>query len=555
MRKFNIYISTILMLLVTASSCNKFLDIDPKDSQDQDSFFRTSTEARQALIGTYELLRNDNLDWQAMPMALTADVMSDDVYTGGSNATDMLGWQQMARFDARAIGDQGAKTWKKCYVGIQRATTLLTSYDQIDFKASEAELKSNIEGEALFLRGHYYFEVLRYFENVPVVRTTLNGSDWEAVEQSNPDEAYAYAAKQMIDAIPLMSDQHPENDLGRLTKWAAKAELVKMFMFYTGVYQKSEMPVEDSNAFTQQDAVNMLEEIITKSGKTLSAKYEDLFNQNGNFNQEVLFEICFANTGTGDWSHNKLGNYQCTMAGPRGHNSTTLAQGWGFGSPTRELESLFVEGDLRKASTIIYAKELVDKEQEDYEGDDPFSPNLEWHYTYTGMFTYKYTTHAYRRTDAGTPELNYDQNYHYIRLADVYLMAAELHLSTGNQGKADDYVNRVRTRAGLTPVSGVSLDDIFMERRLELAMEGHRYFDVLRRGLSYAKQELDVNGYILTQPTNEGDEYMKNGQNLTGDVGNPIDFEVNFDIGKRGFLPIPQRELDLNAGFKQNTGY
>ncbi|NME69310.1 RagB/SusD family nutrient uptake outer membrane protein [Flammeovirga aprica] len=558
MKKINLYIGALLMLCIGASSCSKFLDITPKDSQDQDSFFRTSTEARQALMGAYEMLRNDNLDWQAMPQALTADVMSDDVYTGGANNTDMLGWQQMQRFDARSVSMQGEKTWKKCYVGIQRANTLLGSYEQIEFRSNEEDIKSNFEGEALFLRAHYYFELLRLFENIPLIRETLTGENWEDVLQSAPEEVYAFVAKDILDAIPLMADQLPENELGRLSKYAAKAELLKVYMFYTGVYNKSSLPVEDGAEFTQQDAIELAEDIILNSGAHLLANYEDLFNENGNYNAEVLFEIPFANTGTGDWSHNKLGNYQCTMAGPRGHNSDILAQGWGFGGPTRELESLFTAGDIRKASTIIYAKELVDKEYENHleMGNDPedFSPSLEAHYTFTGMFTYKYTTHAYRRTDNGTPELNYDQNYHYIRLADIYLIAAELYLQAGNQGKADEYVNMIRNRAGLTPKSGVSLDDIYLERRLELAMEGHRYFDVIRRGNGYADQELTVTNYELVPPTHDDPIYIRNNQNLTGDVGVPSDYEVPFNWTRK-FLPIPQRELDLNAGFKQNDGY
>ncbi|WP_281613773.1 RagB/SusD family nutrient uptake outer membrane protein [Flammeovirga sp. SubArs3] len=539
------YITVVFSLFMTMTSCSKFLEITPKDSQDQDSFFRTSTEAMQALIGTYELLRNDNLDWQAMPQAMTADVMSDDVYPGGANSNDMLGWQQAARFDARAVSQQGEKTWKKCYVGIQRATTLLEGYDKIEFKSNEQELKSHIEGEALFLRGHYYFEVLRLFENVPIVRETLGGDNWEDIEQATPDESYAYAAANMINAIPLMAERHVDSDLGRLTKYAAKAELVKMFLFYTGYYQKDAMPVEDHEPFTKADAIAMAEDIIQNSGASLSANYADLFNANGNFNKEVLFEICFANTGTGDWSHNKLGNYQCIMSGPRGHSSDLLAQGWGFGAPTRQLEALFEDGDTRKSSTIVYAKELLDA---------PNANGMEAHFNYTGMFVNKYTTHAYRYAGAGAPELNYDQNYHYIRLADVLLMAAELNLGI-NDAKALQYVNQVRNRAGLQPLASVDLDAIYLERRLELALEGHRYFDVLRRGLNYAKQTLDVPSYTLTPPTHDDEKYIINGVNMTGDVGVENDFIINFDASKRGFLPIPQRELDLNNKLKQNQGY
>ncbi|MBB6462570.1 RagB/SusD family nutrient uptake outer membrane protein [Flammeovirga kamogawensis] len=542
----NIFLATLIIGLF-GTSCSKFLEITPKDSQSEDEFFKTSVEAKQALVGIYEILRNDNFEWQAIPIAMTADILSDDMYTGGANSTDMIDWQNMARFKATAVSNVGAKMWDKNYVGIQRANTLLSSYDQIVFKENEKEDKNNFKGEAMFLRAHYYFELLRYYENVPLILETLTGDTWESVQQSSPDEVYAQVAKDMIEAIDLMAVEIPEQDAGRLNKYAAMSELAKVYMFYTGVYNKSALPIAGGGEFSKSEVITMLEDVIQNSGATLVADYADLFNSKGDFNSEVLFEICFTNTGGYDWSHNKLGNYQCIMAGPRNFGNDLLASGWGFGAPSRELENLYSVNDTRKASTILYAKDLIDNQEE-------IGNTLELHYNYTGMFGFKYTTHAGRKSSTGSPEVNYNQNYHYIRLADVLLMAAELNLDGGN-GKSQQYLDQVRLRAGLQSVPA-TLDNIYKERRLELAFEGHRYWDLMRRGLDYTAKELNIENYVLTLPTDSDLKYINSkGQNITGDYGTVESYLVNFDKNKRGFLPIPQQELDLNASFKQNVGY
>lgn len=545
MKLKHILLAGSLALGTMTTSCSDFLDIAPTNSQTQDTFFAgDSGNARQALMGVYEKLRSDYLNSQLIPIALSADVMSDDVYTGGGSATDVLPMQQMARFKAPTNNTTGHTIWQKCYIGIQRANTLLNNYESITFRESEAAMKDNFKGEAMFLRAHYYFELVRYFENVPLIKETLDGVTIDAVTQATPQEVYAFIAKDMQEAIPLMAEQ--AEDEGRLTKYSAMAELLKVYLFYTGVYQSADLPVEGGSAITKADARVIADDIITNSGASLEANYADLFNQNGNFSNESLFEIVFAGPGWGDWGDGSLGNMQSQMSGPRSHNSDLLSSGWGFGVPTRSLEAAFEEGDTRKASTVIYAKDLADIKGE----KDAVSPN----YTYTSMFANKYTTHTFRKS-ADNYELNWAQNYHYIRLADVYLMAAELYLGV-DDAKATQYVNTVRDRAGLSALAIVDLNAIYAERRAELAMEGHRYWDLLRRGLDYAKQNIDVTGYTLTEPTETGDLYItSDGENLTGDIGEASSFEVNFDLSKKGFLPIPQPELDLNSNLQQNAGY
>ncbi|AZQ61381.1 RagB/SusD family nutrient uptake outer membrane protein [Flammeovirga pectinis] len=529
---------------LSMTSCADYLELQPTNAQTSDTFFRSSTEARQALVGIYEKLRSDyNGAPNSTPMFDMA--MGDDAYVGGDpSGTDMIYYQQMSKFQAQTNNEAGQAAWNKCFGGIQRANTLLANYDKIEFTTAETEIQSQYKGEATFLRAHYYFELARLFENIPVFTVPLSGDEWKAVEQSTVDNTYATIAKDIMDAIPLMATAIPEGEEGRLNQFAAKAELVKIFMFYTGVYGKSELPVLDGTAISKADIITIADDVITNSGATLATNYEDLFNQSGNYNKEVLFEIPFANTGSGDWGDWSYGSIFCQMSGPRGYNTDLLAQGWGFTSPSRELEAAYEANDSRKAATLVYAKDLIDLSGSVYQAQ----------YNFTSMHSNKYTTHGWNKATVNV-ELNWAQNYHYIRLADILLLAAELNVTT-DAGKALGYFNQVRTRAGLAPKGAITIVDIQNERRTELALEGHRYFDVLRRGLTAAAAELNVTGYTLTPPTDTDPSYVDdNGNNLTGDVGKADSYNVSFDAAKRGFLPIPQVEVDLHSMLKQNAGY
>ncbi|MBB6459079.1 RagB/SusD family nutrient uptake outer membrane protein [Flammeovirga kamogawensis] len=532
---------------LSMTSCADYLELQPTNAQTSDTFFRSSTEARQALVGVYEKLRSDyNGAPNSTPMFDMA--MGDDAYVGGSpDGNDMAYFQQMSKFQAQTNNEAGQAAWNKCYGGIQRANTLLANYDNIDFTSNESDIKDQYKGEATFLRAHYYFELVRLFENIPVFTTVLTGDEWKSIEQSTVDNTYATIAKDIMDAIPLMATAIPEGEEGRLNQFAAKAELVKIFMFYTGVYNKSELPVLGGTAISKSDIISIADDVIANSGTTLATNYVDLFNQSGNYNNEVLFEIPFANTGSGDWGDYSYGNILAQMSGPRSHSSTLLADGWGFMSPSRELETSFEANDLRKSGTIVYAKELIDLQGDVYVAN----------YNFTSMHSRKYTTHAWNLA-SNEPALNWAQNYHYIRLADILLLAAELNL-TSDAGKAEGYFNQVRSRAGLASKSQITLDDIKLERRVELALEGHRYFDVLRWSngqMSNVSSELDVTNYVLTPPTDNNPSYINdNGDNFTGDIGTAETYNRTFDVEKRGFLPIPQVEVDLHSMLKQNAGY
>ncbi|WP_332922283.1 RagB/SusD family nutrient uptake outer membrane protein [Persicobacter psychrovividus] len=520
-------------LLLTG--CQNWLDFDPTNAQTEDTFYKNRADAYMALIAIYEPLRSDYAQ-SYHPLAMVSDLLSDDMYAGGGSGSDMLTWQNLSRFQARAEEDTPRGLWKKNYRGISRANMLLSKYEGIEFNESEEADRNNFLGEATFLRGHYYYELLRFFENVPLITSPIAGEDWVGMTQAEPKLVYAQAAQDMLDGIELMAEGSPER--GRLSKYAAEAELVKMFLFYTGYYNESELPTADGGSISGAQALAYAEDVINNSGAALMDNFEDLFNLEGDFCKEVLFEIPFTDNGGGEWDDAKMGNMQCHMSGPRGYNSDKmLKSGWGFGIPSKNLARAYSADDLRRKATVVTTTELMQAE-----GGGAFDAS----FTNTGYFAFKYTTHADREPISGSVELNWAQNYHYIRLADVYLLAAELFLAQGNAGKALEYVNIIRQRAGIAALPSVSQEDILNERRLELALEGHRYFDLLRQGLPYAEEKISVHNYQMEVYPDEP---------AMGDIGLEANYLVSFDMSKKGFLPIPRYEIDLNPDFNQNAGY
>ncbi len=535
--------AVLFLLCLNISACTDFLTLTPTDSLVPETYYKDANDAYRSLIGIYQVAKQQRVEGSQVVVPCMLNQMSDETYVGGGSATDGGGMQELSKFNAISGNNIVRLIWLNAYEGIQRANTLLINYDNINFKDSEASERKNYKAETLFLRAHFYFKLVKFFERIPLLLEDFDSENWKEVRQEEPDIVYAQIAADMLRAIPDMASEGIEK--GRFLSWAAKAELVKVYMYYTGYYGKTSLPVTGREDFTKTEAIEMLEDIITNSGCSLLPDYSKLFqftsDYSPNYNQESIFEIPYANNGYADWDDAVVGNLMNTLAGPRGlTGSSILKGGWGMDLPSRELmEDVFdYPGDARKEATFITAKKLLAE-----------SPDirLEASYCHTGGYNYKYTCWPSHRAAVGAWALNWEQNYVYIRLADVYLMAAELYLDV-DKTKSKLYLDKVRTRAGLAPISTANIDinTIYKERQKELALEGHRYWDVLRRGLDYAKQSLDISNY---QPKANATEP------LIGEIGSPSDFEVSFDKKKRGLLPIPLQEVDRNPAFDQNEGY
>ncbi|WP_197088555.1 RagB/SusD family nutrient uptake outer membrane protein [Rufibacter radiotolerans] len=511
------------LLLGASAGCEDFLDRSPLDTRTEDNFYRTQADATEALIGVYDVLQwNTVIGFHPTPLVL--DILSDDAYSAGqaSSEPNLL---QMDRHQILTTNGEVQGLWKKHYIGISRANTLLQRIQGIN---APEDFKKRTIAEAKFLRAHFYLDLVRFFENVPLILAPQAPSEYNQ-PQATPKAVYDQIALDLTEAMADLPASNLRQSTGRATKWAAKALLAKTYLFYKGVYNQDLQA--GSTAVTAQVALQHLNDIITTSGHDLLPNYADNFTRANEFSVEAVWEISYSDENPWyDWGYIQggEGNMQPQQQGPRIKNPATenYLAGWSTATPTQELYDAFEANDPRRDATILAETELAGGKA-----------NLNIGYQHTGYFSQKYTTSKEYAPAAGQLELNWGNNYRAIRFSDVLLMAAELRLSTG--GDAQTLLNRVRSRVGL-PEKPATLANIFQERRVELALEGHRYWDLLRRGTAVANAAITVNRTTLPA-------------NYEGAVS---DFKIQFNSARKGFLPIPQSELDLSAGtLKPNAGY
>lgn len=524
-----LFFTGILAVLLT--SCRKdFLDRTPKDQQVEETFYKTPEDAFSALVSTYSVLNWDGFGniW------LASEIASDDCFGGGGIADN--GQKQVDRF--QKWEDHNKLSWKKYYYGIYRANIFLQNVEHVNF-GSDAALKNRYIGEAHFLRAYFYFDLVRMYGHIPLLTEPVEGDNYY-MPQASPDSVYALIASDLKASISLLTPgaktfpNITTAEYGRVTKWAAEALLGRVFLYYTGYYGKADL----AGVYTKPQVTAALEDVITNSGFGLVSDYRSLWRASavsaatsfaGQNNKEGVFVIQFTKQGLGNWDQMN-GNRVQVMVGLRGIDQVSYYyKGWGCATVNPHLYAAYETTDSirRKASVIAISEEGI-----------AFTPSSD-QYQYTGYFWKKYTPLVQDRpdTDGGDFQIDNYDNYMAIRFADVLLMAAELNLAT-DLGKAQTYYDRVRDRAfnndithrkTLTPgAAGMKL--LLDERRLELALEGIRYWDLLRQGIPAAKQAID---------------------NASGD-----DLNVVFRAETQGLFAIPEAQIGLSNGtITQNTGW
>jgi starch-binding outer membrane protein, SusD/RagB family len=507
-----------LILLVSFTACDKdFLDLKPLDREVSTNFYQTEEQAFQALVAIYDVLTYQSMpgiSW--MPFVTVADALSDDAFAGGSDANDGFDWDQLNNHRIPATNPIVHALWTKNYTGIYRANLFLEVIEDI---TASADFKKRTIAEAKFMRAYFYLEQVRFFENIPLLTKTISGPSEYSQPQSTPQAVYDQIALDLVEAIADLPESVPQAEAGRITKWAAQALLARAYLFYNGVYG-ADMNA-GSTAVNSAYVLQQLEDLIQNSGHDLFEDYSLNFKLDGEFGKESVFEISYGDSPIWwDWGYPQggNGNLAAQMQGPRVGGSQNWNRGWSFAPVSHKL-ALSLTGDPRYAYTILTQEEL----------DGTLSKG----YQHTGYFSKKYSSDAEHWGSGGQFELNRTVNHRVIRFSDVLLMAAELDSPNKQQ-----YLDRIRDRVGLPSVPA-TLENIYRERRLELSLEGIRYFDVLRRSMGFASQELTHAG--IRGPNYVGDQFI---------------FDVTFNVATKGFLPIPQAEIDLSAGaFIQNIGY
>ena len=495
-----LYCSLFAGVVLGFFACKKsFLNVSPEGTVLESDYYQTPDEAFSGLVAAYNPLSWTVVSSYAPKMVLFA-LASDEAYAGGGSNSDNPGMQAWNTYTlASATPNVPPDLWSRNYTGIYRANTMLEKIGNVPGLSND--LKTRYTAEMQFLRAYYYFDLVREFGNIPLITTVLQQNQWFNQAQAKLADVYTQIEKDLNAAIPnLPATVDPGTEGGRVTKGAAQALLGKAI-----IYQ--------NNTGRMLEAANDLKLVNTSPNYHLLPNYADIFNPGNKFNAESIFEIVHtasAGKGWGNWP-NFDGNVGVQMVGARAYTGPTYESataGYGFCPISLTLVNL-LKNDPRYAATIINIDSLAKA------GKCTYSPG----YQNTGYFINKFAPLAAFQGTVGDIPLNWTNDEIEIRLADTYLMEAEaLVRGGGDASRAQSLMDAVRARVGLPSVPA-TLDNIYNERRLELATEGHRWFDLVRTG--QAASVLSSKG---------------------------------FTANKNEVLPIPLVELQ-NTKLVQNPGY
>lgn len=492
------YRYSIYVFLILFFACSKdFLDRQPLVGVTEENFYQTEGDAIAAVNAAYAALQFElspagHFRW------FWGDIVSDDANKGGSGDNDVFDLLLLETFQGRTNSDLLESEWAANYDGIYRANVVLEKVPDIDM---DPILRSRILGEARFIRAWFHFLQVTVFGNVPIVDKVLAPSEFNQ-PQAEPEETWAFIERDLIQAIEVLplKSEYPLSELGRITKGAAQALLAKAYLF--------------QNKFSE--AEQTAAEVINSGEYMLVPDYASIFTQEGENNAESIFEIQYMNASGGNWGRNNANEGTFTNVFQRARGQFG---GFGFNIPTQDLvDEFFKEGfeDPRLSSTVfregepmgdrgIFTKEATGGFPHDY-------------------YPKKYFNNLSEEAPFGDPAPNGGSNDRVIRYSDLLLMHAEAAYHTGNISAAQGSLNQVRARVSLSPIisSGPELlEAIYRERRIELGLEGHRFFDLVRTGRA---------------------------QDVLGPLG--------YQEGVHNIFPIPLTQIQLSNGvLRQNPGY
>lgn len=565
-------IFTLAMLVgVGLTSCSdNFLEVQPLGVLSEGNLTNRAgvdlvlTGAYSLLDGVQTNVGSAFADWQgSADNWVYGSVASDDAYKG-SNAGDQPEITVIETFGHTSDLVHFRGKWRAIYDGIARSNDVIQLVAKVT-DLSEAE-KTTVIAQARFLRGHYHFEGRKVFKNVPYIDDKMYvSSDANSTKVPNTEEIWSKIEADLDFAYKNLPSRWAGFP-GRATKWAAGAMLAKAYMFQAKYAQ----------------AKPILDDIVNNGGFKLVANYHDNHRAATNNNSESIFEIQFSVNDGAAISNN--GNRGHTLNYPYGGGALTTC--CGFFQPSQNLVNAFKTdaNGLPLLTTFNQVDVPGDNSQTYTGGLDPRLdwtvgrdgvPYLDWGIhnpqyvrdrAYAGPYTPKkqspYKAENGSLTWTNNPRQNAN-NYRMIRLSHVLLWLAECEVEVGTVDRARTLVNQIRTRAAnpdgvvkmpdgkpagnyviktyTTPWTDktIARDAVRFETRLEFAMEGHRYFDLVRWGIA----DTVINAYLDVEQNKR--TYLKG---------------ARFVKGKHEYFPIPAQEIlnsakDGKATLTQNTGY
>jgi len=452
-RYINTLIAITLLLTVTTSCKKDFLDVKPP-TQVMEDFFTSEANAKLAINGCYNAMSWDGKH-NTMPFFF-GDIIGRDGWKGGDVGSDQDWMDNLINFNYSPDNYMLNIAWRNYYIGINRCNTAIENIDKMTSEMISDDMKANLIAHAKFVRGYFYFELVKTWGKVPLVKHTLSPSEYQQPLAEITD-TWSFIEENFLDAataLPSRLNQNPEN-IGLATRGSAKAFLAKAY-----IYQKK-----------WQEAKDLTDQIISDGDYTLLPNYADVFLLDYQNSEEIVFSIQFKESGNGEYGDDNAGTMICVYMQTRNHPFAGIG-GWGFNCPTQELVDQYETGDPRMEATIIHNGEtLWEGTPDESTFNTTFATNID-HYS-----NKKYVLPASQQPGEMSDA---SKNWIYIRYAEVLLWNAEAAQHLGGDWQTPLQIVRDRVGLGTTPYDGI--DAIYHERRVELAMEGQRFWDIVRQG-------------------------------------------------------------------------
>lgn len=504
----------LLFIGVLSSSCQKsFLELSPQDQYSPGNFYKTEAQFRQAINAAYtplrELLVNDYF---------TAESRSDNThyeYNPGTRGTAYLQRENIVDFTDDPTNAYTNAVYFHCYSSISKANIVIERLAQADF---DAAAKNALDGEAKFLRAWNYFRLVRYFGGVPLYLTEVKTSDEAFLPRASVDQVYAQIILDAQDAINELAAPTKFPQSGMATKGAATMLLAEVF-----VTQKKWAEAE------------ALLNTLPAMGYQLLPNYADVFSTSNKNSRESIFEVQFLEGLQGGQQSNFIYLFL-----PRTTNTnlitgvaTNNTGSGGWNTPSTDMINSYEANDKRKDASIGIAEGT-------YNSSNVFTISAKKSIVdYTPAAGKIGVPYIKKYLNPHTNPNNTNDNWPIYRYADALLLLAEAQNEQNKTGSAITTLNMVRFRAGLTNVSGLLQEElrakIAQERRVELAFENHRWFDLVRTGTAVSTMNAYGTKLKTTNPYLGAETYQ-----VTDD---------------RLLFPIPQSEREINPELTQNPGY
>jgi starch-binding outer membrane protein, SusD/RagB family len=484
----------ILFTVFSMVSCDGFLDRNPLDQVSEKTFYSTPEEANLAAMAMYAGLQSVN--WHGKSWMIL-EIPSDNTTPGGNDPD----FSPIDNFTISADNGPNAEFWTEHFRLVSMANQILKNVPAV---VMDPIAKNAILGEARFLRAYAYFDLVRIYGDVPIIKEVASITTDVFVGRDKVVDVYKFIEEDLLYAVSVLPLTRPSTDAGRATLDAAKAVLAKVYL----------------TLGRNDECMKVAKEIITGNRYKLVDVADNWLKDVSDNNAESVFEIQYVGCASIG-----QGNALQAFFAPWGQGITKNSDGWGSQVPTAPsvdnpgttIKDAFTKEDKRRYHTYMQPLD-----------EYPMINAADGGYIYPAKGASRSAISIKKYVIGSGSDVCFmtsPQNYHAIRYADVLLTFAEASCArSGGVSVSPDAVkafNDVRVRAGLSTVTSITSKDVFDERRKEFAFENQRWFDLLRTGKVIETMRL-------------------HGKQMQ-----------NYHL----LFPIPSQEIAINPKLKQNEGY